>query len=168
MNDLPWLSLLMVVPLTGAAVVAVLPSSSAALARPIALGSALVTLVLGIIATATSFTRGSTEQFQMVEQHEWIPQLGVSYSLGVDGISLALILMALVLVPLLISVVLCLATPVALIGLLAAPLMLRAIAPVRAKASGPALIPSLASTGIAMLAWAVLTAIALAVGPPVG
>ena len=99
MNDLPWLSLLMVVPLTGAAVVAVLPSSSAALARPIALGSALVTLVLGIIATATSFTRGSTEQFQMVEQHEWIPQLGVSYSLGVDGISLALILMALVLVP---------------------------------------------------------------------
>ena len=60
MNDLPWLSLLMVVPLTGAAVVAVLPSSSAALARPIALGSALVTLVLGIIATATSFTRGST------------------------------------------------------------------------------------------------------------
>ena len=99
MNDLPWLSLLMVVPLTGAAVVAVLPSSSAALARPIALGSALVTLVLGIIATATSFTRGSSEQFQMVEQHEWIPQLGVSYSLGVDGISLALILMALVLVP---------------------------------------------------------------------
>ena len=69
--------------------------------------------------------------------------------------------MVLVLVPLLISVVLCLATPVALIGLLAAPLMLRAIAPVRAKASGPALIPSLASTGIAMLAWAVLTAIAL-------
>ncbi|MBA4085756.1 MAG: NADH-quinone oxidoreductase subunit M [Kytococcus sp.] len=99
MNDLPWLSLLMVVPLTGAAVVAVLPASSAALARPIALGTSLLTLLLGIVAAATSFTRGSTAQFQMVEQHEWIPQFGVSYALGVDGISLALILMALVLVP---------------------------------------------------------------------
>ena len=91
MDNLPWLTLLMVVPLVGALVVAVLPSRSALLARPIALGVALLTLVIGIAATATSFTRGSSEQFQMVEQHEWIPQLGVSYSLGVDGISLVMI-----------------------------------------------------------------------------
>lgn len=99
MDNLPWLTLLMVVPLVGALVVAVLPSRSAQLARPIALGVSLLTLVLGIVATATSFTRGSSEQFQMVERHDWIPQFGVSYAVGVDGISLALILMALVLVP---------------------------------------------------------------------
>ena len=99
MDNLPWLTLLMAVPAVGALVVAVLPSRSALLARPIALGVALLTLVIGIAATATSFTRGSSEQFQMVERHECIPQLGVSYALGVDGISLALILMALVLVP---------------------------------------------------------------------
>ena len=99
MDNLPWLTLLMAVPAVGALVVAVLPARSALLARPIALGVALLTLVIGIAATATSFTRGSSEQFQMVERHEWIPQLGVSYALGVDGISLALILMALVLVP---------------------------------------------------------------------
>ena len=52
MNDLPWLSLLMVVPLVGALLVAVLPSRSALLARPIALGVALLTLVIGIAATA--------------------------------------------------------------------------------------------------------------------
>ncbi len=99
MDNLPWLTVLMVVPLVGAGLVAVLPSRSSALAKPIALGVSLATLAIGVVAAATQFTRGSAEQFQMVEQHSWIPQLGVSYSLGVDGISLALILMALVLVP---------------------------------------------------------------------
>ena len=99
MDNMPWLSLLIVVPLLGAAVVAVLPARSSTLAKPIALGVSLLTLLLGVVAAATSFTRGSGEQFQMVEQHEWIAALGVSYSLGVDGIALALILMALVLTP---------------------------------------------------------------------
>lgn len=98
MTDLPWLSLLIVVPLLGALVVAVLPSKGG-LAKPVALGVSLLTLGIAVAATATSFTRGSDQQFQMVEQHEWIPQFGVSYALGVDGISLALILMALVLTP---------------------------------------------------------------------
>lgn len=99
MDNMPWLTLLMVVPLVGSGLVAALPSRSSALAKPIALGVSLLTLAIGIVAAATSFTRGSSEQFQMVEQHEWIPQLGVTYSLGVDGIALSLILMALVLTP---------------------------------------------------------------------
>ena len=99
MDNMPWLTLLMVVPLLGSGLVAILPSRSSALAKPIALGVSLLTLGIGLVAAATGFTRGSSEQFQMVEQHEWIPQLGVSYSLGVDGIALALILMALVLTP---------------------------------------------------------------------
>lgn len=99
MDNMPWLTLLMVVPLVGSIVVAALPSRSSALARPIALGVSLLTLAIGVVAAATSFTRGSDQQFQMTEQHEWIPQLGVSYSLGVDGIALSLILMALVLMP---------------------------------------------------------------------
>ena len=41
MDNLPWLTLLMAVPAVGALVVAVLPSRSALLARPIALGVAL-------------------------------------------------------------------------------------------------------------------------------
>ncbi len=39
------------------------------------------------------------EQFQFVEQYEWIPSFGVSYAVGVDGISLVLIALATVLVP---------------------------------------------------------------------
>lgn len=98
MTDLPWLSLLIVVPLVGAVVVALLPAKGG-LAKPVALGVSLLTLLIGVVAAATSFTRGSDAQFQMTEQHEWIPQFGVSWALGVDGISLALILMALVLAP---------------------------------------------------------------------
>ena len=99
MDNMPWLSLLIVVPVIGAIVIAALPSRSAALAKPIALGVSLLALLLGVVATATSYTRGSSEKYQMVEQHEWIPQFGVSYALGVDGIAIALILMALVLMP---------------------------------------------------------------------
>ena len=48
---------------------------------------------------ATQFDAGSSAQFQLGEQHSWIPQFGVSYALGVDGIALVLILMAPVLTP---------------------------------------------------------------------
>ena len=37
--------------------------------------------------------------FQFVEQISWIPQFGISYHVGVDGISLLLILLTTVLVP---------------------------------------------------------------------
>ncbi len=98
MSTLPWLTLLIVVPLVGAALTALVPARSATLAKQVALGFSLLTLAIGIGA-ATQFTLGSDEQFQLAEQHSWIPQLGVSYALGVDGLALALILMALVLAP---------------------------------------------------------------------
>ncbi|HHU09310.1 MAG TPA: NADH-quinone oxidoreductase subunit M [Intrasporangiaceae bacterium] len=96
MTNLPWLTLLGLIPLVGALVVAFLPTAKAA--KQTALGVSLVTLLVGIGAT-TQFRIGSGEQFQLVEQHSWIPQFGVSYALGVDGISLTLILLALILTP---------------------------------------------------------------------
>ena len=54
---------------------------------------------LGIIARWRSPVRTPAGQFQLAEQHAWIPQFGVSYAVGVDGIALALILMSLVLTP---------------------------------------------------------------------
>ncbi|WP_427384736.1 NADH-quinone oxidoreductase subunit M [Janibacter sp. G56] len=97
MTDLPWLTLLLAVPLVGALVVFLLPAASARMAKQLALGVSVVTLLLGV-AAATQFSIGG-EQFQLAEQHEWIPQFGVSYALGVDGMALTLILMSLVLVP---------------------------------------------------------------------
>jgi NADH-quinone oxidoreductase subunit M len=97
MTDFPWLTLLLLVPLAGAAVVALLPRGFARV-REVALGFSLLTLVLGLL-TALQFRLDSSEQFQLTETYSWIPQFGVSYALGVDGIALAMILLGVVLVP---------------------------------------------------------------------
>lgn len=97
MSATPWLTILMLVPLVGALIVAFVPGSVEN-AKRVALGVSVLTLLIGIAAAAT-YDRSSSAQFQLGEQHPWIPQFGVSYALGVDGIALVLILMALVLTP---------------------------------------------------------------------
>ncbi len=97
MSSLPLLTIMMLVPLVGALVIAALPAGSAATAKPIALAASLVTLVLAVVGW-TQWSAGGP-QFQLTETHEWIPQFGVSYAVGVDGIALSLILMAAVLTP---------------------------------------------------------------------
>ena len=67
-------------------------------------------------------------------------------------------------VPFVVSVLLALVYAPALVGLVALPLAIAAILKVRSGATGTALIPVLGLNGKAMLAWAVLTAVALAFG----
>ena len=71
---------------------------------------------------------------------------------------------ALACTPLVASVALAFATPWTLAGLVAAPLIFVASRPVTGNAKGPALIPVLGMAGRAMLLWAVVTALALALG----
>ena len=59
-----------------------------------------------------------------------------------------------------------LATPWCAMGLVATPLALRAAGPVRSGRGGPALIPVLRDTGLAMVVWAVAVAAALALAAP--
>ncbi len=98
MQDLPWLTAMGAVPLVGAVVVAALPGGAAARAKLVALGASLVTLAL-MIGAALTFDAGSEQRFQLTELHEWIPQFGVSYAVGVDGIGLVLLGLAAVLTP---------------------------------------------------------------------
>ncbi len=67
-------------------------------------------------------------------------------------------------VPYLLSLALAVGTGWALLALVTAPLALRANAPLRRGALGLDLVPALRDTGLSMLAWAALTAAALAVG----
>jgi NADH-quinone oxidoreductase subunit M len=91
------LTLIGLIPLIGAIVVAALPRSSTA-ARPLALAFSLATLAATVGATV-QYQAGSAGQFRLEERHDWIPQFGVSYALGVDGMALAMIVMAAILVP---------------------------------------------------------------------
>ncbi len=98
MTTFPWLTTLMVVPLVGSIVVALLPKARTLLAKQIALVVSLATLVLTVLM-ALQFVGDSVEPFQFVESHPWIPAFGISYSVGVDGIGLVLVALAATLVP---------------------------------------------------------------------
>jgi len=97
-TDMPWLTLLAATPLVGSAVVAALPAAREQLAKQVALAVSLVVLA-GVIALSLQFDPDSRETFQFAETYSWIPQFGVSYALGVDGIALVLIALAAVLTP---------------------------------------------------------------------
>ncbi|MDO8122491.1 NADH-quinone oxidoreductase subunit M [Isoptericola sp. b490] len=95
----PWLTTLIVVPLVGAALVWALPGAARRHARPVAVAVALLELVLGAVA-AFSFDTASAGTQQLTETHAWIPSLGVSYAVGVNGVGLTLVLLSVLLTPL--------------------------------------------------------------------
>jgi NADH-quinone oxidoreductase subunit M len=97
MSSVPLLSLLVFVPWAGALVLACLPGLGRRALRILALGFSLSTLVLAL-ASLGSFDRASTG-YQFVERHAWIPSLGVHYHLGMDGLSLLLVLLTGLLAP---------------------------------------------------------------------
>ena len=67
------------------------------LVKRLALVFSVLTLAV-TIAMAVQFKTGGPD-FQFTEQVQWIPQFGVHYAVGVDGIALVLILMSVILMP---------------------------------------------------------------------
>ena len=98
MTSLPLLSLLVLAPWAGALILAVLPGISAKTARDTALVFSLSTLLLSLIALAGFNPAASGYQFE--EHHAWIRALNVHYRLGLDGMSLLLVLLTAIVSPL--------------------------------------------------------------------
>jgi NADH-quinone oxidoreductase subunit M len=96
----PFLTVLILVPAIGAAVVALVPTTGVARWFHEALGIAIaaVTLVIAI-ATGLKF-RAGYGGYQLVSDHTWAKDLGIHWSLGIDGISLFLVGLTALLVPL--------------------------------------------------------------------
>ncbi len=91
MTSFPLLSLLVFLPWAGAALLAILRRQiTAAASRWLALAFSLSTLLLGAVAVGRFDPHAG---MQFVEQHPWIPSLHVSYHLGLDGMSLLLVLL---------------------------------------------------------------------------
>lgn len=78
-------------PIVGVAVIMLLPRGQARLVKAVALAAAGGSLVLswGLLI---SFDRSSSEP-QFTERTTWIPELGMTYALGVDGLSFPMILL---------------------------------------------------------------------------
>ena len=92
-----YLTLIMAIPLVGAALIATLPQAKSLLAKQLALGITLVAAVATILMTV-NFERANTD-LQFVESYDWIKSFGIKYAVGVDGIALVLILMTALLTP---------------------------------------------------------------------
>ena len=92
------LTTLMLIPLIGSIVTFFLPSAKAALAKQVALGFALATLVGSLLMLVG--LDNSSGGLSHTESYDWIPAFGISWTLGVNGISASLIVMSAILVPL--------------------------------------------------------------------
>jgi NADH-quinone oxidoreductase subunit M len=91
MKSLPLLSLVVFTPWIGAALLAVLRQAGARTSRIIALVFSLSTLALSLGLLAGFDPARTTPQF--VERNPWITALNVHYHLGLDGLSLVLVLL---------------------------------------------------------------------------
>ena len=92
------LSIIVFFPLVVAAVVACVPENKAKLIRVASLAGTFLHFALSLLIL--SRFDNTTPNLQLAEQHAWIPELGISYFLGIDGISLWLVLLTTFLGPL--------------------------------------------------------------------
>src|SRR5690348_10103841 len=94
---MPFLTILLIIPLGGALVVALLPKTNPLLAKQTALFFSLVEFAF-TVAMVVDFKHNKTG-YQFFQKYSWIKAFGVHYEVGVDGIALVLIALAALLVP---------------------------------------------------------------------
>ncbi|MBM3658581.1 MAG: NADH-quinone oxidoreductase subunit M [Actinobacteria bacterium] len=87
------------VPLVGMALVMIIPKAEETAIKVTALLTSLVTLAIGIGILA-DFDYDNTAKMQFQVDKEWIPLINARYHLGIDGISLPLLILTMVIVPL--------------------------------------------------------------------
>ncbi len=93
----PLLTAIILVPVIGAAAVGLVPRDRENLVRWIGLAASVLTglLTLWLLAVFDA----DRASFQFVSEHDWVPQFGISWKVGVDGIALFLVVLTGVLFP---------------------------------------------------------------------
>ncbi|MEN8169902.1 MAG: NADH-quinone oxidoreductase subunit M [Pseudomonadota bacterium] len=86
------LTLLLLTPFIGAILIALLPGDNPALFRGVAIGASALAAILSWILLWHFDT--TTAAMQLVVEVPWNPRLGTSFALGIDGISLPMVLLA--------------------------------------------------------------------------
>ena len=89
--EFPLLSTVLLSPIVAAFALCFVPKDNRETIRRVAAGATIFTLCLTVYAFFNFDTMAGGVQF--AEKIPWVADLGVSYSLGVDGISLPLLLL---------------------------------------------------------------------------
>jgi NAD(P)H-quinone oxidoreductase subunit 4 len=90
--EFPWLTAIIAFPLIAALAIPVLPDTDGKTVRLYALGTGILEFLLIIYTFATQYDFNSSS-LQLVERYNWLPQLGLSWSVGVDGLSMPLVVL---------------------------------------------------------------------------
>ena len=96
------LTLLVFLPAAFALLAGLIPKENVQAIKAVALVGTLATLVVSLFAYAQYSPHGA--QFQLVDKAAWIPSLHINYFLGMDGISLLMVLMTTVIFPFVVGV----------------------------------------------------------------
>jgi NADH-quinone oxidoreductase subunit M len=88
----PVLSLVVFLPVVGAILIATMRGDQEEAIKRTAFGVSLLTFAASLLLLY-GFDYAIDDRFQFMERYAWIPQLGIQYIMGVDGISLGLILL---------------------------------------------------------------------------
>jgi NADH-quinone oxidoreductase subunit M len=96
----PLLTSIIVLPIAGALLLLFLRDTEAN--EPLIRKATLIISLLVFAETLLLWARfnGGSAEFQFVERYEWIPAFGITYAVGVDGISLLLVVLTGFLTPL--------------------------------------------------------------------
>ncbi|WGV24386.1 NAD(P)H-quinone oxidoreductase subunit 4 [Halotia branconii] len=93
LTQFPWLTAIILLPLVAALAIPLIPDKEGKTVRWYGLGVAFTDFALMIYAFWHSYNFQSST-FQLVENYSWIPQLGLNWSVAVDGLSMPLVLLA--------------------------------------------------------------------------
>ncbi len=102
-DQFPWLTLTVFLPAVFALVVALIPKGNVQAIKSAALIGTLATLAVSLYLYAAYNPHGG-QQFQLVDKLAWVPSLHINYFLGMDGISLLMVLMTTVIFPFVVGV----------------------------------------------------------------
>ena len=94
------LPLILGIPLFGAILVMCTPKAESSLHRGIGLFVTTLTFIVSLVVFKAGFFNAQEAGFQLVFDVEWIPALGTHFKLGVDGISVFLVILTTFLMPL--------------------------------------------------------------------
>jgi NAD(P)H-quinone oxidoreductase subunit 4 len=92
-TQIPWLTVLILFPLVASLPIPFLPDQHGKTVRWYALGAALIEFGL-IVYTFWQYYDVRDPGFQLVESYSWVPQIGLEWSVAVDGLSMPLVVLA--------------------------------------------------------------------------
>ncbi len=92
-NQIPWLTVTILFPLISALIIPLIPDKEGKRVRLFSLTVGLTNFIFIVYAFWKNYSMSSTA-FQLQESYAWLPEIGLNWSVGIDGLSMPLIVLS--------------------------------------------------------------------------